>query len=324
MSDSWHRVLSKLLEPGVAIPGLLGIALLVLVFSLADVPKVVEYIRRLSLASLAVIFVLTLTYLGLKWIQFHLYLKKIPLRVTWRQSILAFLVGEMTLAVPAGMYAENYVLRRIAGADFSRSSAATTAILITEAGFSILAVGIIGIPGWEWLRPAAAGLLVGFVAVGMGLILSPPLRELGEVVLTFGPMRQVGPELIETSESLRDLFVPRIAVRAFLLCACYLLALAASFYEVARGMGIAGLNFVQATSIYLFSIAVVEVLPISSHLGVIEAGGVSAAQAWGYSWTEGLAMMLGVRLTWTGATWLVGLITMALLRGEFRRPDEDS
>lgn len=299
------------------IPVLLSAALLAFVFSISNISQVMGYIVSLSLAAIAIVFALTVVYLALKWGQFHRYLRQEGIFATWRQSLLSFAVGEMTLPVPAGIYAQNYVLRSTACADFSRSSAATTAVLAMEAIVCLLIVGIVNIPQWSWLRPVILGVFVAGAAVAALFIKVTPVRDRAGDLLQVGPLRKLGPEFIETVEGVRDLFSPRVAAVALPIAVVYLVSLVAGFFVTAHGMGITGLSFGEALTIYLFAIAVEELVPFSSNLGVIEAGGVAAAQALGYGFTEGLAMMLGFRLVWTGSVWLLGAITMLFLRGEF-------
>lgn len=310
----WRR----LLQPRIIIAVLLSAALLAFVFSISDLPKVIDYVRSLSFVTMVIVFVLAAAYLAIKWGQFHRYLDKEGINVTWRQSLLSFAVGEMTLPIPAGIYAQNYVLRRTACADFSRSSAATTAILVMEAIVSLLIVGILDIPAWWWLRPLILGFLLLCALLTALFLLIRPLRDLARDLLQAGPLEKIGPELIETAEGMRELFHPRVAAVALPIAVVYLLDLAVAFWVTARGIGIEGFTFTQATTIYLFAIAVVEVVPFSSNLGVIEAGGVGAAQAWGYSFTEGLAMMLAFRIVWTISVWIQGGAIMFYLRDEFR------
>lgn len=306
-----------MLRARIVIPVLLSAALLAFVFSISNISQVMGYIVSLSLAAIAIVFALTVVYLALKWGQFHRYLGQEGIFATWRQSLLSFAVGEMTLPVPAGIYAQNYVLRSTACADFSRSSAATTAVLAMEAIVCLLIVGIVNIPQWSWLRPVILGVFVAGAAVAALFIEVTPVRDRAGDLLQVGPLRKLGPEFIETVEGVRDLFSPRVAAVALPIAVVYLVSLVAGFFVTAHGMGITGLSFGEALTIYLFAIAVEELVPFSSNLGVIEAGGVAAAQALGYGFTEGLAMMLGFRLVWTGSVWLLGAITMLFLRGEF-------
>jgi len=314
---------ARLLQPRILIPLLLSAALLAFVFSISNISQVMGYILSLSAATISLVFAMTVVYLSLKWAQFHRYLEREGIPATWRQSALSFAVGEMTLPVPAGIYAQNYVLRTTACADFSRSSAATTAILAMEAIVSLLIVGIVDIPSWGWLRPLILALFVGAAATSALFLRVGSARDLAGRLLQWGPMEKVGPELMEAVEGLRDLFRPGVAAIALPLAALYLSSMVAGFFFTAHGMGFAALSFGEALTIYLFAIAVEELVPFSSNLGVIEAGGVAVAQAWGYSFTEGLAMMLGFRLAWTGSIWLLGAITILLLRGEFGQRCDD-
>jgi uncharacterized membrane protein YbhN (UPF0104 family) len=312
-------LLKTLTQPRVLIPVLLSVALLSFLFSISDLPDLLDRIRGIPVATMALVFCLAMAYLVLKGLQFRLFLDGLGIYPTWPQLIVAYATGESTLTLPAGIYAQNYVLRRIAGADFSISSAATTALLATEGGVSLLILAILGIPGWYWLRPAILSFFGLAAIVVTALTRAHAARRLGSRLSGSGLFALVGREFIELVEGLRSLLTPRIAARAVPLTVGYLLALVSAFYILAGVMGVNGFGFVQAVTVYLFALSIVLLSPFSSHLGVIEAGGVGAMQAWGYSSTEALALFLGFRLVWTGSVWLICGGAILALRGELQR-----
>ncbi len=310
--------LGALARPRVVVPVVLSLALLGFVLSISDAPRVVEQIRRIPVATMGLCFGLALGYLVLKGIQFRLFLGAIGIHADWRHVALAFAIGEMSLTAPAGIYAQNYVLSRIAGADFSRSSAATTAALVVEGWISLIVLAVLGIPGWGWLRPAILSFFVAAAAAILAMIVVAPVGRLTARLVQTGPLKTAGRELLAMVKELRVLFEPRVMVRAAPLTAAYLFSLVAGFYLVAHGVGVASFTFLQATTVYIFALAIVLMSPVSSHLGMVEAGGLGAMQAWGYNATEGLAMMLGFRLVWTGSIWLACGLAALLLRSEWR------
>ncbi len=315
-------MLKTLTQPSILIPILLSLALLAVVFSISDAARVMGRIQGIPIYTMALSLGLAVLYLLLKGALWHYFMSVIHISITWRQLALAFALGEMAVSLPAGIYAQNYVLRRIAGADFARSSAATTALLAGEAAISMMVLAIFGIPGWDWLRPSIISLFAVAMVVVAVLYWVRPVRNLAKGLLRKGPLRAVGAEFLEMVDSVHLLFNVRVALLSVPVIAAYLLALVTDFYLVAHAVGVTNLAFLQAVTVYLFALAVVLVSPISTHLGVVEAGGLGAMHAWGYTSTQGLAALLGFRLVWTGAIWLVCIPVVVLLHKELTEADE--
>ena len=312
---SW---VNRLLQPKVLLPVLLSAAALATAFSISNIGEVWNYVSRLSIPVMGIVFGLALFYLVVKWLLFHYLLRKSRVRATMRQSGVAYIVGEMAVPVPAGVYLENYVLGSI-GSSATRSAGTTTAMLIAELLVCLAALVIVGVPGWWWLRPAVGILLSISTLLVAAFVLIEPLRDFGERVLDTGPIRVMHKGILEALEGIEDLANLEAVAFGVPAVVLYMLALVAAYQFVGHAVGVERLTFAQALSIYFFSLAVTEMLPISVNLGIVELSGIGAAQAWGYSYSEGLAMMLGTRLVWTGAIWLIGAFTLLLLRDEFSR-----
>ncbi len=314
----------SLLRPGVLLPVLFAAALLAFVFSIGDLPRVVGRVRRIPASTLAAALLLALLYLWLKLLEFRLLLRALGIATPPRRLLLAFAVGEITLAIPAGVYAQNYVLRRLQGSGFAHSAAATTVILALETGLVFLALALDPIPAWPWLRPLGIALLAASVLV---LSLSLRLRGLGAALarrLSLAPLRSLFRGLEELLGGLRRLSTAAVLVPSLALTAVYLAALCAAFLLVAHGVGAQAFTFRQALSVYAFSLMVVLVLGgVVPQLGGVELAGLGAAQAWGYGPSEGLAMMIGFRIVWTAAIWLWCIPAVVLLWREFGRPAGD-
>ncbi|MHB1414514.1 MAG: lysylphosphatidylglycerol synthase transmembrane domain-containing protein [Chloroflexota bacterium] len=295
---------------------LVSAALLVFILSVSDITRLFDRIASIPRSTLAVVFGFAATYLLLKGWQFRNFLEILEIHTTRRQLALAYAVGEMTLALPAGTYATNWVLERIEGADFARSSAATTAVLIVEATFSMVILVILGIPAWPWLRWVILGFF-GLAAIGVAVLYWVDwFRQQIVDFLRRGRVALVGEGLLELIEGLITFIRLDTIVRAALIGTTYMLILATAFLLVAEGVGIPTPNFHEASTIYFFGLTAALILPVSTQLGVVEATGVGAAVAWGYTFTEGLAMLLGFRLVWLASIWVIcGPIVFAL-RGD--------
>ncbi len=311
------RRFKSLFHPKIVIPILLAAALLAFAFSVSDATEVLERIHALSPSVITKGFGLAAVYLTVKGLQFRMLLNALGVRVGWRQLILAFAIGEMTIPIPAGVYAQNYVLRHVHGDRFALTAAATTSALAIEAMLVLAVLSIWSVPGWWWLRPAVVAVFGVGVAAGVMLNRFPGLdRGIGRWLERLR-LRAIRRPLLDLIGGLRALS-SGVLLKAILAAVAYLAALAAAFFVVARGVGLSQFTLTQAVTVYAFSLAVVLMLGnFVTQLGTLEVLGVSAAQAWGYSASEGLAALVGFRLIWVLSVWLICGPTAWLLRGEF-------
>lgn len=313
----WWKVL---LQPRIVVPILLTAALLGFAFSITDLPKVIGSISRIKLSAIVISLGLAFAYLVLKGLVFVFFLKALKIFPNWRALLLSYAVGEMALTIPAGIYAQNYVLKEAQGEDFSRSAAATTWMLALEEALALLTLLILGIPHWNWLRPAILAFCGLMGVILLILVKSHALRNRLFHWASHSRFKQLGAGLIEFAQSLQDLLVPRVILLGGLLTVAYLGALVGAFWMIAHGMGMKEFTFLQATTVYLFALGVMILVGnFATNVGVIEVVGLGAAQAWGYSLTEGLAMLLGFRLVWIGSVWLLSAPVVGLLFGLLRR-----
>lgn len=318
-----RRRLARLLRPRVLLPVILAGALLGFAFSISNVGRVWAGIARIPFHTMVASLLLALAYLGLKGAQFRFLLGSLGIEVPWRALVLAFVIGEMTLTVPSGIYIQNYVLKRIEQAGFARSSAATTVTLMIEAALVLFMLLLIPIPGWSWVRPLVLVGLAGGAGVAVLLGVGRPGLALRRRLKRsrFGKM---GRGLVGFVDAMKRLSTPRVLVPAALLAAVYMAALIGVFLLAAHGTGVTRLHLFEAISIYAFSLAVTLMLGgVLSQLGVIEVAGIGAAHAWGYSVSESLGMLLGFRLLWMASIWLICAPVAWALRREFRRSATD-
>jgi uncharacterized membrane protein YbhN (UPF0104 family) len=304
--DSLHRI-------EIVVPVLLAVALLSFAFVFGNLPAAFDRIRGIGAAAVFGGFVLALVYWVLKAILFQRLLAGIRIRPDWRRLGAAYAVGEMCLTIPAGLYAQNWVLRRMHGADMARSSAATTGVLAIESTLLMLTLVVLHIPGWPWLRPVVLALMAvlgaAFLAVMGSLGRRRPRLRRGR--LRRGRLRSLSAPLFRFLRALRTLGRPLLILQAALFAAVYLTALVLAFLLVGRAVGDPGLTLVQAATIYFFSLGVSMLLGgLLSQLGVVESVGIGAAQAWGYDPTTALAMLLGFRLVWMTSIWVISGVTL--------------
>lgn len=309
-----HHWLRHVAQPAFILPALLAAALLIFAFKLGNLGEVVARLKLIPLSVLLYAFGFTVAYLVLKAIQLHLLLANLVVRPGLRPFALAFSVGELTLTLPFGLFAQNWILSASARIRIGRSAAATVVMLLTEILVVLLLLAVIGVRGWPQLRLAVILALIVFALVLGAVVLFT--RHLHHHVHRIGHplLRRMLLESVELLAGLKRLSSPRLLALNLLIAAGYLFALLAAFFFVGRGMGLHTLGFVTAASIYGFALAAVLLgAGLFTQIGTVEVLGMLAAHEWGIGYTDGLAMMLGFRLVWTGSMWLVNLPVVVLL-----------
>lgn len=309
------HALKAVLRPKVLLPLLLAAALLFVALSLGDLGKVIGRVRAIPLSTMALVLGLAAFYLLLKALQLHLLLANLGAHPSWRQFALAFSVGELALTFPLGIFAQNWVLSsEKRKGHFGRSSAATVVMLLMEIVTVLLLLAIRGIPGWPAVRPVAAGMLILMGSLMFGLMRFGAALERWTHQITLPALQRVVSETIGLIRGLKSLSRPRVVGVNFLITPVYLGALAGAFLVVGHGVDLPALDYLQATTIYAFALASILLCAgVLGQIGTMEVLGMNAARAWGFDYTDGLALMLGFRLAWTGAMWLLnGTVVLAL------------
>lgn len=307
MLKSLSRI-RHILKPEVILPVLLAAALLVFAFNLGDLGKVVSRLRNLPLHVLGISVGAAAVYLGCKAVQLRLMLTRIDVCIPPRSFWLAFAVGELTVTLPLGLFSQNWVMSASRRVHVGTSSAATVMMLLVEVAVVFLFLAVIGIPGWMAVRWVAVALLVAFVAFVAGAVLfEDKARELaGRVRREW--LKKIAKGGVELLNGLRKLCTPATIGISLVLAAVYLGALTIAFWQVGRGMHVQHLDYVSAATIYTFSLAVILIgAGIISQIGTVDLLGMVIAQTYGIGYTDGLAMMLGFRIVWTGSIWVLSL-----------------
>jgi hypothetical protein len=325
---SIHGSLRALARPKVFLPILLAGALFFLALSLGDVGKVLGRIRAIPLLDLGIALGCAYVYLALKGLQLHLLLSDLGAHPKRRRFLLAFAVGELAVTFPLGIFAQNWVLSENERIHFGRSSAATVVMLLMETAVVLLWLTVVGIPNWPPLRPLAGCLLLVIAALVFGVLHFEPLAQKLAGKVRHEKVHKAMDEAIGLIRGLKRLAGWRVLWANFLITAVYLGALIAAFMAVGHGVGLDRFTYVQAATIYCFSLAAVLLTGgLSGQIGTIEVIGMNAARGWGIGYTDGLALMLGFRLAWTGAMWLLnGPVAIAFwhrLHGRRKRRRKD-
>lgn len=303
---SIQGALRALAKPKIFLPMLLAGALFFLAISLGDVGKVLGRIRAIPLIDLAIALGCAFVYLVFKGLQLHLLLADLGAHPKPRRFLLAFAVGELAVTFPLGIFAQNWVLSENERIHFGRSSAATVVMLLMETEVVLLLLTVVGIPNWPPLRPLAGCLLLVIAALVFGVLHFEPLAQKIAGKIRHEKLHKAMDEAIGLIRGLKSLAGWRTLWVNFLITAVYLGALVAAFMAIGHGVGLEKLTYVEAATIYCFSLAAVLLTGgLSGQIGTIEVIGMNAARGWGIGYTDGLALMLGFRVAWTGAMWLL-------------------
>ena len=323
---TWPARARHLLKPQVLLPIVLAAALLAFAFSLGNVHQVMQRVGRLHAQTWLLALLAAAGYLACKAAQLRLMLTRIGIVIPARPFWLAFAVGELTVTLPLGMFTQNWVLSAARRIDIGRSSAATVMMVLAEIAAVFLFLAVVGIPTWPDMRPLAVALLaaIGLLLIGL-LVFERHARRLAARI-RHRWTRRGAEAALEMLRGLRSLSTPLMLAIGIALAAVYLGALTYAFWIVGRGMDAHHLDYLTAATIYMFSLAVVLVgAGLFSQIGTVELLGMAAAHAWGIGYTDGLALMLGFRIVWTGSIWLLCLPIVGLMWREMpRHPRRDS
>jgi hypothetical protein len=296
-------------------PIVLAGGLFFLAIRLGDLGNAMAHIRGLPLSVLALAVGMAIVYLVLKAWQLRLLLGNLGLRPDWRRLGLAFAVGELALTLPFGIFAQNWVLARTGRAHFGETAAATVVMLLVEIFVVLLLLAVVGIRGWPIVRPLAICAGVGLcVLIVFVLHFEEAARGLCRRV-SRPTLHKALDGLIDMLAGVRKLSNIHFLAANVLIAGAYLSALVVAFMVVGRHVGLDRFGFLMAATTYAFALAIVFLTGgLISQIGTVEVLGMGAAQAaWGIPYAEGLTLMLGFRVVWTGAMWLCNLPVVAAL-----------
>lgn len=307
LADALGRI-APFARPGRLLPIFLAAVLLLLALKLGDLGQVLGRVRAVPARTLLVALGMAAIYLLLKGWQLRLLLANLGMRPDWRSFALAFGVGELLVTLPLGVFAQNWILSATGPTRFGASSAATVLMLAAETLVLLALLALAGIPGWPEVRPAAAACAAGLLLTGIAATRFERLVRAWAAAAPWPLLRRALEGLSGLLHALDRLANWRGFALNLLFAAAYLGALAFAFERVGLGVGVSPLPFLTAATIYAASLAAVLMFGgLVSQIGAIELVGMGAARAWGIGFDDSLALMLGFRLVWTGAVWLLSL-----------------
>jgi uncharacterized membrane protein YbhN (UPF0104 family) len=312
------NTLRYILNPKVIVSTLLSAALLAFVLTIANSGEVGDELQAAVTGAILPAFFLAVLYLVMKLAQWRIYLWRLGLKPGWQELLVPYAGGEMGNSLPMGVYLENYLLKGSMGSGVGRSAAATTWMLITEIVTCLLALVVIGVPDWPWVRPTAAFLLVGMLLVGFFLFRT---RFMHTWLRKWQPRQKW---LCSVREGIEDflkgsdqLFSWHTFVYGLPLTGLYLGAQATILYIVGNVVIAPSQHWswTEAVAAYAFSLVIVLLVPVLPHLGAVEVSGLGVMLQFGISKNVAVGSFLSLRLLSTGAILLVcGTLLIGLHR----------
>src|SRR5699024_2783976 len=195
---------------------------------------------------------MAIAYLIIKGWQLHVLLNALKLHPGLPRLTLAFCVGELSVTLPFGIFAQNWMLSATSHgkARFGLSSSATVVMLLVETVVVLLVLAIFGIPRWPEVRPIAAVaafglLLLVYLALRFGHFTEHLHRRIHNKTLRRG----VG-QLDDLIHGLQIIYRPRLIITTLFMAAVYLASLALAFMLFGRSLGLRQTGSVTRVTIY--------------------------------------------------------------------------
>ncbi len=306
-------------NPSIAVTLIISLGMLAYVAYLAAARESAESVLTIFQRTWIAVVILIFPYLAARLLVWYELLCQLDIAVPRRQLAVAFAAGEVTKALPAGVYLQNVVLGRLSHLgphSLVRSTTATTAMLGLESAIAVPLAVIVGVPGQPWLRATILGIVAAWIVVLIlaRLFVHGYARRLGgssagwwqRLILIIDEFLTAGSELLS-----------RRTVRSIVPTGIYMLIYAIILFAIIRAAGAQQITFVDALGIYAVLVLAVIMVPIPTEIGITEFTGLGTLLAYGLPESTAAIVMVSFRILTTGATLLVGGVLLAILRHEF-------
>lgn len=184
---------------------------------------------------------------------------------------------------------------------------------------SLAGLVILGIDGWDWLRPLiviglmVSGLIV-WAAYRAHISPHPTVR-----MLKHPWIRRGLDELRRFRDgTTQELIHPRTLTYATALGAGYVFIGGLILYVLIRGLGFPGVTFWEALAAYDFSLAFALIFPLPIDFGTLEVSTVGALLAVGLERSAAVGVALLDRLVLMGAAVVIFIPALLVLRNAVR------
>jgi len=316
-----HR-LRSIFSPKVLIATILGAVILATVLSLSDISAVWHIMEGFPPHVIPILFALVVGREILRSIQWRIFLNAIGIHASRREAFLTLAGGDAAQILPAGLFFQDLLVSRELNTSVSEPLAATTLMIWMEVTVAMLALAILGLPGIPALQPIMAFCGIGSLVVLL-LAHTHALNLVLNLVRRFEGKFRRGRKLVQGLESFVGSFAPlshpKVLLSGLVLCAAYMTLTIYGFYLVCVYLNIPGIGVPEAAAIYSLVLAIVDVNPLPSDLGVSELSGVGGFLAFHVPASAGLAAMLTFRITLLLSEELVAVGAFLIFHEETKR-----
>lgn len=318
------KALKSVLRPNVLIPVVIAVGLLAGLLAFGNPSQILALLAGFRLQYLLYFFLTMVAYEAVRCTQWHFMLLSLGIRVPLRTQIFTYMSGEVTKDLPVGNFFPDYVLQRSQGTDFGLASSATLLITLIEVAVSITGVVIIGIDGWEWLRPVILIGTFAFVLIVWALYRWHHLPHQHrphprfQMVLKRKWVQKGLDEIRQFLRGEKTLLHPHVLAIGAALGAIYLTLGGVGLYLVILGLGLPHISIWSVLAVYYFSLAFAAIVPLPMDFGSTEVSGTGALVADGMGRSGAVGTMLLARLLSLAATLVIALVTILILHDEFR------
>jgi uncharacterized membrane protein YbhN (UPF0104 family) len=321
------RRLQSLFNFRTLIATILGVIVLATLLSFSDIQQVWHIMEGFPIYAIGVLFGLVIGRELLRVVQWHIFLNAVGIHATRREAFLSLAGGDAAQILPGGLYFQDLLISRGLHVGISEPLAATTLIIWLEITICMLALALFGLPGIPALRPVMAVCGLGSLAVLFLAHTSAlnPVLNLVRRLQNKGSERQrnlFGKLLVGLEHfigSFGTLSHPKVLLTGLALCVSYMTLTYYGFYLVCLYLGLDTIGPAQATAIYSLVLAVGDINPSPSDLGISELTGVGGFLAFHVSASAGLAVMLTFRILLLLSEELVAAFAFLAFREETKR-----
>jgi uncharacterized membrane protein YbhN (UPF0104 family) len=321
------RRLQSLFNFKTLIATILGVIVLATLMSFSDIQQVWHIMEGFPIYAIGILFGLVIGRELLRIAQWHIFLNAVGIHATRREAFLSLAGGDAAQILPGGLYFQDLLISRGLHVGISEPLAATTLMIWMEITTCMLALALFGLPGIPALRPVMAVFGCGSLAI---LFLAHthalnPVLNLVRRLQNKGSERHrrlFGSLLVGLEHfigSFGTLSHPKVLLTGLALCAAYMTLTYYGFYLVCVYLGLDTIGLAQATAIYSLVLAVGDINPSPSDLGISELTGVGGFLAFHVSASAGLAVMLTFRILLLLSEELIAAFAFLAFREETKR-----
>lgn len=300
---------------------LFGLLVLTILALAGDAPKVLDVLRRFPAAYIPAILALTLWNYALRFVKWHLYLRRLHIPAAFGDSLGIFLCGLSMAMTPgkAGELLKSVLLRRRAGTPLATSAPVILAERLTD-GLAMMGLAATGLLLYRTAVAPILALLAAFLAV---IVVS----QMPVVRSRLLPRALAHPRLARRAEAIgqlyssaRSLLAPGMLLGAVAIgliswsgeCLAFVLVL------VGLGFHAGGTLLIQAAFVLAVSTLIGSATLLPGGLGTAESSSTVLLIAVAHATrADAVAATLLIRLCtlWFGVG--VGLVSLLVFRRRF-------